>query len=97
MTVICKTDTAWQAQREQLWYRAGRRCECTEDCQNHRGHRCNRLLALNADMAQKTGLPIMDAHHVVTRGLGGGTRCDDLCNLVAACPQCHRFGALGSI
>lgn len=31
-----------------------------------------------------------EAHHWQARGMGGGSRLDHRCNLVALCPWCHR-------
>jgi 5-methylcytosine-specific restriction endonuclease McrA len=63
--------------RQRLFQRAGGRCECEMECEEHKGKRCNRPL----------GGTNWEAHHKTSVAAGGS---DDLGNLLAMCITCHR-------
>jgi len=63
-----------EALRQQLYQRAGGRCECTMQICDHKGARCTRGLSAG----------YWDAHH---RTAGGP---DTLSNLTAMCATCHK-------
>ncbi len=61
---------------DQLWYRAGGKCECTRQCRPHAGYRCN------APLTERQ----WNGHHVVSQNAGGA---DTLNNGEALCIPCH--------
>lgn len=89
---VCATRAAWERRRREVIARAGRRCECREDCESHRGRRCNRRLAATMNEALFVSAVVAEVHHKTRRGMGGEKRDDRLENLECDCPLCHRAG-----
>jgi 5-methylcytosine-specific restriction endonuclease McrA len=61
-----------------------------KDCVAHAGRKCNALLAPTVETSIETNLPVAEIDHLVSRGIGGGTRDDRIKNLVTLCGSCHR-------
>lgn len=68
---------------DDAWMRAGARCECTRQCPNHSGARCNKVL----DPKNQTPRMEWHAHHVVSQDAGG---VDTLENCEILCVPCHK-------
>jgi HNH endonuclease len=60
----------------QIWRRAGGRCECTRNCREHSGRRCN--VELRAGQ--------WHAHHLTAQSASGA---DTVNNGQALCVPCH--------
>ena len=60
----------------QIWRNAGGKCECTRNCREHKGQRCNTAL-----LAHK-----WNAHHVLSQNAGGA---DTASNGEGLCIPCH--------
>jgi hypothetical protein len=89
---VAVTREAWERRRREAIARAGRRCECREDCESHRGRRCNRRVTATMNEALFISAVVANVHHKKRRGMGGGHRDDRLENLECDCPNCHVMG-----
>lgn len=86
---VCVTRAATERRRLEVIARAGRRCECREDCESHRGRRCNRRIAATMNEALFVSAVVAHIHHKTRRGMGGGKRDDRIDNLMCLCYKCH--------
>jgi len=76
---VCRTKTAWNKRRREVFEREGGICQ---------GYGCELWAPLHDD--PETGQLAGHAHHKNgSRGLGGGKRDDSLSNLIWLCPGCH--------